>query len=83
MGHGGYASGNEAEELRAWGRSSSRISPSSSDNDAHVTRPHFRDTEQGPFFIVVQPLYRTGWIRNSGLLMHPEHALTASTGCCR
>lgn len=79
MGHGGYASGNEAEELRrlGWQFDPDLVILQWLDNDAHVTRPDFRDTEQGPFFILVHPLYRTGWIRNSGLLMLLEHALTA------
>src|SRR5712692_9539420 len=80
MGHGGYATGNEAEELRrfGWQFHPDLVIVQWLDNDAYVTLPNFKTASPGPFVNLVRPQYRTGWIRNSGILLLLERVLTSS-----
>ncbi|HZE76303.1 MAG TPA: GDSL-type esterase/lipase family protein [Gemmatimonadales bacterium] len=80
-GRGGYATGNEAELLRriGWQFDPDLVILQWLDNDAYVTVPQFGFVATGEKeeIRLVPPEYRTGWIRNSGILVLLERALTA------
>lgn len=79
MAHGGYATGNEAEELRriGWQFHPDLVIVQWLDNDARRTLPNFDTVVRGPFVVLVRGQYRTGWIRDSAILELLERALTA------
>jgi lysophospholipase L1-like esterase len=80
MGHSGFSTGNEAELLRriGWQFHPDLVIVQWLNNDPHVSLPNFGAEPHGAEDVrLVPPQYRTGWIRNSGILALLERVLTS------
>jgi lysophospholipase L1-like esterase len=82
MGSGGFATGNEAELLDriGWQFHPDLVIVQWLDNDAYVTLPNF-GTAPSPFgpdaIVLIPKQYRSGWIRQSGILRLLERGLSS------
>lgn len=80
MGHGGWATGNEAELLRriGWQFEPDLVIVQWLDNDFYATLPNFWLVDPGKDMITLVPeIFRTGYIRDSGVLALAERVLTS------